>query len=189
MAVRDQPGARTDPSIARDERPVVVFGDPSARHRRIAWGLGLGVLLVAVGAGLWWVGGGGDDQVEARPATAAPAPAPVGAPAALTVSVRAPATVVAGHPARFGVSYTDGEGIFSGGIEDWGDVGVGSANQAACGSGPVATALNDRYVATHTWPEEGTYPVSIAVTSYTCTNGRATQETRKAQLTVVVDAR
>jgi hypothetical protein len=88
------------------------------------------------------------------------------------------------------VSYSDGEGVFSGRVEDWGDVGLGSMRQAACrANAPVAAALRDSYVARHTWRRPGRYPVSFAVTTYTCAGGRATEETRTTQLTVVVGAR
>ena len=191
MVVRDQPGARGDTSVTEPERVVVLFDDASARHWPPGWRIGLGVLLALglLGTGSWWIAGGGD-TVEARPAAAAPAPAPVDVPAGLALRVNAPATVVAGQPARFVVSYTDGEGIFSGGVEDWGDTGVGSVSLAACdASAPAAAPLHASYVATHTWAKAASYPVSFAVTTYTCRNGRATEETRSARLTVVVDAR
>jgi hypothetical protein len=88
------------------------------------------------------------------------------------------------------VSYTDGEGIFSGSVEDWGETGLGSMKQRACGaSAPAGGPVKDSYVATHKWRRAGSYPVSIAVTTYTCSNGRATEETQSAALTVVVAAR
>jgi hypothetical protein len=191
MAVRDQSGTRTDPVAAEPDRLVVVFDDPPARTMLPAWRIGLSVLIVAVavGSGLWWMAGGGR-QVAALPAAQAPAAAPVVVPPVLAVHVRAPAKVVAGRPARFVVSYTDGEGIFSGGVEDWGDTGVGSVSLAACdASPPVAAALHASYVATHTWSKAASYPVSFAVTTYTCHNGHPSEETRSARLTVVVAAR
>jgi hypothetical protein len=188
MAVRDQRDARPGTSAGGLELPVIIFDEPPARSTRFAWLLGLGVLLLAlVGAGAWLARDTGDDVIV-RPAADAPAPAAV--PSALAISVRAPATVTAGKPARFVVSYTDGHGIFSGSIEDWGDVGVGSAKRATCGATPpAAAALHDSYVATHRWAQAGSYPVSISVTTYTCSNGQATEETQKTQLTVVVAAK
>jgi hypothetical protein len=116
--------------------------------------------------------------------------APAAVPSALAMSVQAPEKVTAGRPAQFVVSYTDGRGIFSGSIEDWGDVGVGSARRAACSSTtPAAGALQASFVATHRWAKAGSYPVSISVTTYTCSNGQAAEETQQAQLTVVVAAR
>lgn len=191
MTVRDQPETRPDASAADPDRLVVVFHDPAARRARRTWRLGLAVLafLVSLGAWSWWLAGG-EDKVEARPTTVAPAPAPVDVPAGLRVSVRAPATVVAGRPARFVVSYSDGAGIFSGATEDWGDTGVGSVSLAACtASAPAAVALQASYVAAHTWAKADSYPVSFTVTTYTCHDGRAKEETRTARVTVVVAAR
>jgi hypothetical protein len=188
---RDQLGTRTDPVAAHPERLVVIFDDPPARPLRLTWRLGLGVLVAAaaVGSGLWWMTGGGH-QVATRPAAVARVAGPVRAPSVLAVQVRAPVTVVAGRPARFVVSYSDGQGIFSGGVEDWGDTGVGSVSLAACdASPPAAAALRASYVATHTWAKAASYPVSFAVTTYTCSKGRAVEETRSARLTVVVAAR
>ena len=62
--------------------------------------------------------------------------------------------------------------------------------QRACGASASAGGpVNDSYVATHTWRRAGSYPVSFTVTTHTCSNGRATQETQSAALTVVVAAR
>jgi hypothetical protein len=143
--------------------------------------------VLVVGAG-WWLMRG-DDQVAVRPAVAAPVPAPVHAPTGLAVTVAAPTTVVAGHAARFVVSYTDDKGIFSGSIEDWGETGVGALKQRACAANAAAAGpVGGSYVATHKWAQAGSYPVSFAVTTYTCSNGLAKQETRNAALTVVVAA-
>ena len=187
MVVREHAAVRVDRPPG-NERPTNVVDDsarsPLARRLGVA---GLLAVLV-VGAG-WWLTRG-DDQIAVRAAVAAPAAAPVGAPAGLAVSVAAPSTVVAGHAARFVVSYTDGDGIFSGSVEDWGEMGIGSMKQRACGaSAAPAVPVNDSYVATHTWHRVGSYPVSFAITTYTCRNGRATEETQRAALTVVVAAR
>jgi hypothetical protein len=190
VVVRDQRRAvRTDTSTGL-EPPTIVFDDSPAPHRHPARRLGVVALLavLVVGAG-WWLMRG-DDQIAVRPAVAAPAPAPVHAPAGLAVTVAAPTTVVAGRAARFVVSYTDDQGIFSGSIEDWGEAGVGSTKQQACAPNPPATGpVKDSYVVTHKWRRAGSYPVSFAVTTYTCRDGLARQETQTAALTVVVAAR
>jgi hypothetical protein len=197
VVVRDQRAVRTDTPAGR-EPPTIVFDDSPALHPRRAWRLSVAALLavlvaallavLVVGAGRWLTSG--DDQVAVRPAAAAVAPAPVHAPAGLAVTVAAPTTVVAGHAARFVVSYTDGEGIFSGSVEDWGETGVGSMKQRACAaSAPAGGPVKGSYVATHKWRKAGSYPVSFSVTTYTCSSGRATEETQNAALTVVAAAR
>jgi hypothetical protein len=190
VVVRDQRRAvRTDTSTG-PEPPTIVFDDSPAPQPHPARRLGVIALLavLVVGAG-WWLMRG-DDQIAVRPAVAAPVPAPVHAPGGLAVTVAAPTTVVAGHAARFVVSYTDDEGIFSGSVEDWGETGVGSMKQRACAANaPTGGPVKDSYVATHKWRRAGSYPVSFAVTTYTCSNGLASQETRNAALTVVVAAR
>jgi hypothetical protein len=193
MTVREQRKSRTDKSPDLD-RPVIIFDEPADGSSRPAWRLTLAVLVLVVaaaGAVSWWATRGGD-QVLVRPAVQAPAqaPAPVQAPARLAVTVAAPGVVVAGQAARFVVSYTDGSGIFGGSVEDWGEVGVGSMKQRACSaSTPVAAPVQGSYVAVHKWRAAGSYPVSFAVTTYTCSNGQATEETHKAQLTVIVAGR
>jgi hypothetical protein len=192
MAVRHHPAARTDGSPVDGDRPVIVFEPEPTRPSRPTRRLWLGVALLAVaalGAGSWWMASG-DEKVVARPATPPPAATVADVPAGLALTVDGPEAVVAGQRARFRVSYSDAEGIFSGSLEDWGDIGVGSMEQAACRSdAPAAAALRDSYVVAHKWRRAGSYPVSFAVTTYTCANGRATEETRDAQLTVVVGAR
>jgi hypothetical protein len=207
MAVRHKPGAGADVSgklgasgdlpifIADPDSPDAGVGStsaagPVARRSTMVWRVALGLLLVAlVVAGAWRLSSGGSDEVVARPAVGGLAPAPAVVPA-LTISVDAPATVAAGVPAHFVVHYADGEGVFSGTIEDWGDVGVGSGSQAPCtGSTPAPGALQDSYVATHTWADPGSYPVAISVTTYTCRAGQAVEETKRADLTVVVTPR
>ena len=190
MAVRDRRRAVGTETSSGLEPPTIVFDDSPApqphRGRRLA--LVALLAVVVVGAG-WWLMRG-DDQIAVRPAVAAAAHAPVHAPAGLAVTVAAPTTVVAGHPARFVVSYSDGEGTLGGSVEDWGETGVGSMKLRACAANaPADGPVKDSYVATHKWPPAGSYPVSFAVTTYTCSHGLATQETRNAALTVVVAAR
>lgn len=189
MVVRDRRAVRTDTSTGL-EPPRVVFDDPLVGHPRSLRRLGVIALLVVLVVGVGWWLMRGDDQIVVRPAAGSAAPAPVHAPAGLVVTVAAPTTVVAGHAAQFVVSYTDGAGIFSGSVEDWGETGVGSMKQRACAaSAPAAGSVRDSYLATHTWRHAGSYALSFAVTTYTCSNGLATQETQNAALTVVVAAR
>jgi hypothetical protein len=191
MAVREHRNARASKSPDLD-RPVIIFDEGTDRPARPAWHLALAAALLAVavvGAFSWWATRGAD-VVVTRPRAQAPAAAPEGAPAGLAVTVDAPAAVVAGQPARFVVRYADGSGIFGGKIEDWGEVGVGSLKLRACSADATpAGTVHGSYVATHTWRTAGSYQVSFEVTTYTCTNGAATQETQKAPLTVVVAAR
>jgi hypothetical protein len=197
MTVRERRLTRTTKSPDLD-RPVIIFDDEADRPSRLGWRLALAVVLLVVaaaGAVSWWANRGGD-VVATRPAAQAAASAPVsgrvvvGAPTPLAVTVAAPATVVAGQAARFVVSYADGSGIFSGSIEDWGEVGVGSVKQRACSADALpAASVQGSYVATHKWRVAGSYPVSFAVTTYSCSKGLATQETQNARLTVVVAAR
>jgi hypothetical protein len=188
VVVRDRRGAVSTETSSGLEPPTIVFDDSPAPQPHPVRRLGVVALLavVVVGAG-WWLTRGGD-QIAVRPAAAAPAP--VHAPAGLAVTVAAPTTVVAGHPARFVVSYTDDKGTFSGSVEDWGETGVGSMKLRACAANARADGpVEDSYVGTHKWRHAGSYPVSFAVTTYTCSHGLATQETRHAALTVVVAAR
>ncbi len=194
MSVREHRKARTNKSADLD-RPVVIFDEATVRPLRRGRRLALAVVLVAaagVGAVSWWATRPGDVVVVTRPEVRAPATAPAAAPrvaAVLAVTVAVPAAVVAGRAARFVVSYADGSGIFSGSIEDWGEVGVGAVKQRACSADATpAGPVQGRYAATHTWRAAGSYPVSFAVTTYSCKDGQASEETQKALLTVVVAA-
>ena len=148
MAVRDQRDARSDAPAEGLERPVIIFDDPPTRSKPVVWLVGLGVALLALVVVGAWLAVRGADNVVVQPVADAPVRAPAAVPSALAISVRAPATVTAGQPAHFVVSYSDGQGIFSGSIEDWGDVGVGSMHRAACGSTtPAAGALRASFAA------------------------------------------
>lgn len=150
------------------------------------------VLLGVAGALALWatlsIGGGGDETVTARPpAGSAPAPAP----ADLSATVTAPGDVVAGEPARFEIAYADGEGVFAGGSEEWGDgQAVSSVTQGRCddATAPAAEALDGSYAATHVFEEPGTYTVAVEVSTYTCVDGAPRTETAAATTTVVVAA-
>ena len=169
-----------------DEGPV--DGAPPARpRRRLVVGLAaLLALVVAVIVVLVLVLGG-DDEPEVT--TRTPAAADAEGPAPLGLTVEVPDQVVAGQPAELVVRWADGEGVFSGSTEEWGD-GVGTSSLAQDSCAPSATAAQDRasagrYTASHTWAEPGTYRVTIGVASYLCENGTATQE--DAQTTVSVE--
>jgi hypothetical protein len=145
--------------------------------------LGLAAAVIAI------VMLGGDDaktstRLGGQPANRAPS-------GALAAQVVAPSRVVAGKPARFHVSYTDGKGILAGSFEDWGDgVGTSSVKQANCAtSPPTAKALTGTYVVRHVWRDAGTYTVKLGVTSYTCASGKAVMEQSAKTLTVTVAAR
>jgi hypothetical protein len=147
-------------------------------------------VLAAGGVVALWVAlaGGGDETVTARPpAGSAAAPAP----ADLEVAVTGPAAAVAGEPARFEVSYTDGEGVFAGGSEEWGDEqGASSVTQGRCdgADAPTASALDSAYAASHVFEAPGTYTVVVEVTTYTCVDGAPKPETARATTTVAVTA-
>jgi hypothetical protein len=171
--------------------------DPAPAERGVArrgrWLLPVaGAVLLALSIALVGWLAGRDDVVVAGPGDAGPAaPAAAGAPAPLAVSVRAPSAAVAGQPATFTVSYTDGAGKFTGSTEEWGDgVGAGSVAQGSCEGLPDGGAPGKgSYVVTHTWPKAGTYNVKIAVSSMTCKGGAPVDEQAATTLTVRVAAR
>jgi hypothetical protein len=187
-------GARLDedrPVLIRttaDDRPVVVHGPAddqhgAARGRRRALAAALVILLAVAAATAWLLLRGGDDDVAATPAPGAAADA---GPAPLSLAVQVPERVVAGTPVTVTVTYEDGAGTYAGSQEDWGDgVGTGSLKQGPCGSVDSGAPLTGSYQATHTWTEPGSYPLTVAVTSYTCENGVAVEE--QASRTVTVD--
>jgi hypothetical protein len=182
--------AGIEPAVfAPDDRPVIALASPPpSRQRRPALVVAAVLLpIAAIVVGVAVFLGGGDDVV-AKPAGPGPkAPAVPAVPFALSITVDAPATVVAGEDARFVVQYADGLGIFSGGSEDWGDVGASSTRRAVCGTpAAAATALDDSYVVQHAWDAAGTYPVIISVTTYTCQGGEAVEETATTTLQVTV---
>lgn len=204
MDTRDNGGVRlgadrpvvvqADDVSAVADRPVVLGGPPErggsrprGRRRVLVLGLVAGLaLVVAVAA---WVAGRGDGEVATTPA---PGAEPTG-PAPLTLQVEVVAPVVAGRPATVLVRYDDGDGIFSGATEEWGDgVGAGSVKQGRCeaaGAPQPAQPAAGSYQATHVWTEPGSYPVKVAVTTYTCVDGAAVREEAVRTLTVVVAGR
>ena len=169
--------SRTDKSVTDPERVVVILGRTvGTRASRLAALSGLAVLVVVVRSA---AGPGGRPGVAtpgrrpaARAGTGAGARACRGACGARRHGGRArdgrrgPARALRGELYRR-------RGHFSGGVEDWGEAGVGSVKQRACSaSTPVAAPVQGSYVAVHKWRAAGSYPVSFAVTTYTCSNGR-----------------
>jgi hypothetical protein len=147
---------------------------PAPPRRRLVIGLAaLLALALAVVLVLFLVVGGDDRPVKAT--------APVGdgavVPAALGMTVELPDTVVAGQNAEIVVRWTDGEGVFSGTSEDWGDgVGTSSLAQDQCTGVATDRKSADRYTVKHAWSEPGSYQVVLGVTTYLCTDGSAVQE-------------
>jgi hypothetical protein len=186
LEVRRGPEVVVGTGTSAGEHPV--DGPPPVRpRRRLVVGLvALLALVLAVTVVLVLVLGG-DDEPEVT--TRTPAAADPGGPAPLGLTVEVPDEVVADQPAELVVRWTDGEGVFSGSTEEWGD-GVGTSSLAQDSCAASATAAQDRpsagrYTASHTWAEPGTYRVTIGVASYLCESGTATQE--DAQTTVSVE--
>ena len=160
---------------------------PARPRRRLVVGLAALLALVLAVIVVLVLILGGDDEPEVT--TRTPAAADPGGPAPLGLTVEVPDEVVAGQPAELVVRWTDGEGVFSGSTEEWGD-GVGTSSLAQDSCAASATATQDRpsagrYTASHTWAEPGTYRVTIGVASYLCESGTTTQE--DAQTTVSVE--
>ncbi len=139
-------------------------------------------------AGWLLLGGDDDSQVSTTPGAGAQQPAAI-APLSLTVDPVVGA--VAGTPATLVVHYADGTGVFAGSTEEWGDeVGTSSLAEATCPSpSPAATPLQGTYQATHTWAAAGSYPVKVAVSSYTCVDGAPVLEQATTTVTVEVAAK
>ena len=158
-------------------------------RRAVQHGLALGLVLVVAGGG--WLalrGDEGADVVATDPGASAAAPT---GPAPLTLEVDLPAVVPAGQAAELTVRYADGDGIFSGSTEDWGDgVGTSSLAQGRCAaSGTPAAPASGSYLAAHTWSEPGSYTVTVGVSSYTCVDGAPVEEQATTTVRVEVAAR
>jgi hypothetical protein len=167
-----------DPGPPDADRPA-----DGRRRRLVIGGAALLVLAAAIALVLGVVLGGDDDPVEA----AAPSAAGPAAPAALGMTVELPDTVVAGQPADIVVRWSDGEGVFSGTSEDWGDgVGTSSLAQDQCTGVATDRKSADSYTVSHTWAEPGSYQVALGVTTYLCTDGSAVQEDVSKTVTVQV---
>lgn len=159
---------------------------PPRRTLAVALVAGL-VLVIVVTLVLIWVTGGDDDVVARAPSP--PAAQGPQQPAALTMSVQAPETVVAGEPAEFVVTWSDGSGVLAGSTEEWGDdVGASSVREGRCeASAPAEPAAAGEFAVSHTWAEPGTYPVVLGVTTTTCSGGEAAvREDASTTVTVTV---
>lgn len=183
--------APTVPAADQHDRPVLVPDPdpPRAAPRRLVLAGLAALVVVALVLGGWLLLGGGDDsEVSTTPGAGAQQPAPV-APLSLTVDPVVGA--VAGTPATLVVHYADGTGVFGGSTEEWGDeVGTSSLAEDTCPSpSPAATPLKGTYQATHTWAAPGSYPVKVAVTSYTCVDGAPVLENATTTVTVEVAAK
>lgn len=181
LQVRHEP----DLVVTHTDRPVIVHADPPPRRRVTPLGLVVAVVaVVLLAAAAVWATSGDSDVATRTPAGAQPAgPA---APAPLDVRVDAPAEVVAGQPATFTVRWTDGSGIFSGSLEEWGDgVGVGGVMRDDCSAETNAPA-SGQYDVSHTWAAPGIYTVLLGVTTYTCNGGTSAPEDVDRTLTVQV---
>lgn len=206
MDTRDTPGTRTEqpplvvvaspsPGEPAVDRPVLLTGPagppspprPGGSRRGRVVGLvvlGLAGVVALVVLATWLARGTGD--VSTTPAAPAPKAAPV---APLTLRVDVPPTVVAGRPAALVVHYDDGAGVFSGGTEDWGDqVGASSLSEGTCSTPAPARPARGSYAARHAWAKPGTYPVRVAVSTYTCVAGAPVVEQASTTVQVVVAA-
>lgn len=174
VVVTTAPGTSADP----DGPP------PAPPRRRLVIGLAALLALALVAVLVLVLALGGDDE----PVKASPPPAAGPAePADLGMTVELPETVVAGESAEIVVRWTDGEGVFSGTSEDWGDgVGTSSLAQDQCTGVATDRRSADSYQLTHAWSEPGSYQVVLGVTTYTCTDGSAVQEDVSKTVTVQV---
>jgi hypothetical protein len=184
--------APTAPGADQQDRPVLMPDTDPPRAARPSRGkiAGLAALVVLALALAGWLllGGGDDSQVSTTPGAGAQQPAAI-APLSLTVDPVAGAVV--GQPATLVVHYADGTGVFGGSTEEWGDqVGTSSLAEDTCPSpSPAASPLKGIYQATHTWAEPGSYPVKVAVSSYTCVDGAPVLEQATTTVTVEVAAK
>ena len=183
VEVRRGPDIVVTTTTAADPAPD---GPPPAPPRRRLLVALVAVLTLAtlVSVALVLVLGGDDKPVE----TTAPAAVP-DSPAELGMTVELPETVVAGQTAQIVVRWTDGEGVFSGTSEDWGDgVGTSSLAQDQCTGAATTTKSADSYTVKHAWSEPGTYQVVLGVTTYVCTDGSPVQEDVSKTVSVQVQA-
>ena len=204
MDTRDTPGPQLErpeivvshaPTAAgadQQDRPVLLPDADPPRAGRLSRGMLAGlaalVVLALVLAGWLLLGGDDESQVSTTPGAGAQQPTAV-APLSLTVDPVVGA--VAGQPATMVVHYADGTGVFGGSTEEWGDeVGTSSLAEDTCPSpSPAAAPLKGTYQATHTWAAPGSYPVKVAVSSYTCVDGAPVLEQATTTVTVEVAAK
>jgi hypothetical protein len=184
--------APTAPGAGQQDRPVLMPDSDPPRAARLSRGMLAGlaalVVLALVLAGWLLLGGDDDSQVSTTPGAGAQQPAAI-APLSLTVDPVVGAVV--GQPATLVVHYADGTGVFAGSTEEWGDeVGTSSLAEDTCPSpSPAAAPLKGSYQATHTWAAPGSYPVKVAVSSYTCVDGAPVLEQATTTVTVEVAAK
>ena len=155
------------------------------RRRLVVTLVSLLVLTLVATLTLVLVLGGDEPTVEATvpPADVAAGPAPLG------MTVDLPTRVVAGEEATIVVRWTDGEGVFSGSTEEWGDgVGASSLAQDACTGVTTDQPSAGRYAVAHTWSEAGTYQLVLGVATYTCEGGSAVTEDASKTVSVEVVA-
>ena len=180
------------PTVAADRPVLIPDADPPRAARSRRWMLACLAALVALVLVLagWLLLGGGDDDSQVSTAPGAGAQQPV-AIAPLSLTVDPVVGAVAGTPATLVVHYADGTGVFAGSTEEWGDeVGTSSLAEATCPSpSPAAAPLTGTYQATHTWAAAGSYPVKVAVSSYTCVDGAPVLEQASTTVTVEVAAK
>ncbi len=152
-------------------------------------GVALGLVLAVAGGG--WLALRGDQAADVVATDRGGRAAGPAGPGPLTLEVDVPAVAQAGRAAQLTVRYEDGDGIFSGSTEDWGDgVGTSSLAQGRCApSGTPAAPASGSYVAAHTWSEPGSYTVTVGVSSYTCVDGAPVEEQATTTVRVEVAAR
>lgn len=188
METRDDQGIEV-----RRERDIVVTtsgtdvndGPPPAPPRgRLLVGLvALLALALVTTLVLVLVLGGDDGPVTAQP----PAGKGAAAPTDLGMTVELPDPVVAGEAAAIVVRWSDGEGVFSGSSEEWGDgVGTSSLAQDQCAGVTTDKQAAGQYTVKHTWTEPGTYQVVLGVATYTCQDGSAVEEQASKTVSVQV---
>lgn len=190
VVTRDPVGPTLDRPVLLSHRVPVAPAARSRLRRAVQLVVVLGLALaVAVAGWLALRGGGGDDAVLATDRGAPVAKQAGTAPLSLHVEV--PSVVTAGNPAQIVVRYEDGDGVFSGSTEDWGDgVGTSSLAQGRCtAAGTTPAPVDGSYQAVHTWKEPGRYTVSVGVSSYACVDGAPVEEQATTTVKVEVAAR
>jgi hypothetical protein len=196
VGVQSSEGLRSEPDIVvssslppRPPAPPTLIDSPRAARLPLAIIAILVLLVSAVGIAIAAVVEGNSDSV-AKPQAQQPAAVPA-PPAALSVVADGPASVTVGEQATITVTYSDGNGIFSGTSEEWGDgVGASSVREGRCSAtAAVPGALSDSYQLTHRWTVPGTYSLVLGVHTYTCSGTTAVQEQKTTMLIVKVLAR
>lgn len=192
--IESRPGASPDGPGVGDSPDTPVNGARHRRPGRLAWLTGCLVVVVALTG--WWAtarepGAPAVRTVpDARSGQAGSGTAPGAGSSSVTplrVAVTAPQQVVAGERAEFTIAWSDGEGIFSGTSEDWGDgVGASSLAQQACDLAPPAGPAGGEVTVRHTFTAPGPYTVVLGVSTYTCSGAEAVTETATENVRVEV---